>query len=123
MIDSQSNRQPEAMGGTARPFDAMHLAGSAYASDEGVPVRSRHRFSRHQRSTINKGILLFVLTLVLCQLWLFTATLNAYLGGDRSVIWPGAIASVACLGLNIGLLRYLYRLDEPATPSTGGNPR
>ena len=55
--------------------------------------------------------------LVLGQLWLFTATLNAYLGGDESVVWPGAIASVACLALNLGLLRHLYYLEEPAPSS------
>jgi hypothetical protein len=38
--------------------------------------------------------------------------MNAYLGGDESVIWPAAFASLACLGLNAGLLRYLYRIDR-----------
>lgn len=94
-----------------------HLAGSGQMTDE-LPVRRRKRFSRHQRVTITQAILLFVFTLVLCQLWLFTATLNAYLGGDAGVVWPGAIASLACLALNIGLLRHLYYLEEPA-PSSG----
>jgi len=44
---------------------------------------------------------------VVLQLWLFTATMNAWLGGDGSVIWPGLLASAACLLLNLGLLRYL----------------
>lgn len=78
-----------------------------------TPPPGRRRFSRHQRITIAKAILPFSLMLVLCQLWLFTATLNAYLGGDQSVVWPGAIASIVCLGLNFGLLRYLSRLEEP----------
>lgn len=80
-------------------------------------TRSSRRFSRHQRATITQAILVFVFTLVLCQLWLFTATLNAFLGGDESVVWPGAIASVACLALNLGLLRHLYYLEEPAPSS------
>jgi hypothetical protein len=46
------------------------------------------------------------------QLWLLTATMNAYLGGDESVIWPAAGASLLCLLLNAGLLRYLYQLDR-----------
>jgi uncharacterized protein DUF6755 len=53
-----------------------------------------------------------VLMLVILQLWLLTATMNAYLGGDRSVIWPAAIASLVCLVLNVGLLRYLYQMDR-----------
>lgn len=57
-------------------------------------------------------MLAFVLMLVLLQLWLLTATMNAYRGGDESVIWPAAGASLFCLLLNAGLLRYLYRLDQ-----------
>lgn len=103
------------MNDAQRAYNAQHMSGTADKSDS--PARRRRRFSRHQRTTITHGILLFVITLVLCQLWLFTATLNAYLGGDESVVWPGAIASIACLALNIGLLRHLYYLEEPATPS------
>jgi hypothetical protein len=69
-------------------------------------------FSREQRSTIIYGMLGFTVVIVILQLWLLTATMNAYLGGDASVVWPAAIASVACLLLNVGLLRYLARLDR-----------
>jgi hypothetical protein len=69
-------------------------------------------FSRAQRTTVMYGMLAFVLTLVVLQLWLLTATMNAYLGGDDSVIWPAAGASLFCLLLNLGLLRYLYHLDR-----------
>jgi hypothetical protein len=37
--------------------------------------------------------------------------MNAYLGGDRAVLVPAALASLGCLGLNLGLLWYLFRLD------------
>ena len=69
-------------------------------------------FTRQQRTTILNGMLAFVLMLVLLQLWLLTATMNAYLGGDESVIWPAAGASFVCLLLNLGLLRYLYHLER-----------
>ena len=69
-------------------------------------------FTREQRITIVYGILCFVLILVILQLWLLTATMNAYLGGDDGVIWPAAAASLACLLLNAGLLRYLYRMER-----------
>ena len=69
-------------------------------------------FSRQQRTTVIHGMLAFVLMLVVLQLWLLAATMNAYLGGDESVIWPAAGASVFCLLLNAGLLRYLYHLDR-----------
>jgi hypothetical protein len=74
---------------------------------------SVHRpFARQQRSTIVLGMLAFVLMLVVLQLWLLTATMNAYLGGDESVIWPAAAASLFCLLLSAGLLRYLSHIER-----------
>ena len=69
-------------------------------------------FSREQRLTVVYGILGIVLMIVMLQLWLLIATMNAYLGGDHSVIWPAALASLVCLALNAGLLRYIYRMDR-----------
>jgi hypothetical protein len=62
---------------------------------------------RDQRTTIVSGVLCFVLTLVVLQLGLLTATMNAWLGGDDSVVWPALGASLVCFLLNLGLLRYL----------------
>jgi hypothetical protein len=73
------------------------------------PVRP---FTREQRATIVYGMLAFVLILVILQLWLLTATMNAYLGGDETVIWPATGASVLCLLLNVGLWRYLIRMER-----------
>lgn len=73
---------------------------------------NRPRFTRSQRMTIVAGILSFVIIIVVLQLWLFTATMNAFLGGDDSVLWPAALASLICLGLNAGLLWYLARLED-----------
>ena len=78
-------------------------------------MSARRPFSRAQRSTIVNGMLAFVIVLVVLQLWLLTATMNAYLGGDRSIIWPAAFASLACLLLNAGLLRYLYHMERTRT--------
>jgi hypothetical protein len=72
----------------------------------------RRPFTREQRSTIVYGMLGFVVILVVLQLWLLTATMNAYLGGDEGVVWPAAAASLACFLLNLGLLRYLGRLTR-----------
>ena len=70
-------------------------------------------FTREQRTTIVHGIVSIVLILVVLQLWLLTATMNAFLGGDEGVIWPAAGASTVCLLLNLGLLRYLYQIERP----------
>ena len=67
----------------------------------------RPPITRQQRTTIVYGILCIVLVIDVLQLWLLTATMNAYLGGDSSVVWPAAGASLVCLALNVGLLRYL----------------
>jgi hypothetical protein len=75
-------------------------------------MTSHRPFTRAQRGTIVTGMLAFVVVLVVLQLWLLTATMNAYLGGDEAVIWPAAITSAACLVLNLGLLRYLYHLER-----------
>ncbi len=72
----------------------------------------RRPFTREQRSTIVYGMLGFVVILLVLQLWLLTATMNAYLGGDDGVVWPAAVASLACFLLNLGLLRYLGRLTR-----------
>jgi hypothetical protein len=69
-------------------------------------------FTREQRTTVIYGMLAFILILVILQLWLLTATMNAYLGGDEAVIWPAAAASIFCLLLNLGLLRYLYYIER-----------
>jgi hypothetical protein len=69
-------------------------------------------FTRAQRATIVNGMLAFVLMLVVLQLWLLTATMNAWLGGDDSVVWPAAAVSAGGLFLNVGLLTYLGRIER-----------
>jgi hypothetical protein len=69
-------------------------------------------FSREQRATIIYGMLFFVLIVVVLQLWLLTTTMNAWLGGDDSIVWPAAAASAGCLALNVGLFRHLVRIER-----------
>ncbi|HUP47107.1 MAG TPA: DUF6755 family protein [Thermoanaerobaculia bacterium] len=72
----------------------------------------KRAFSRQQKTTIVFGILSIVLTIVILQLWLLTATMNAYLAHQEDVIVPAAIASLICLALNIGLLTYIYKMER-----------
>ena len=83
-----------------------------------MKVSTKRPFSREQRVTIIHGMLMFVLIVVVLQLWLLTATMNAWLGGDESIVWPAAAASAAGFALNVGLLRYLARIDR----TRGGAP-
>jgi hypothetical protein len=75
-------------------------------------VSERRRLSRAQRTPILSGIISIVVLIVVLQLWLFTATMNAYLGGDYGMAAPAAGVSVICLLLIVGLLRYVYRFDR-----------
>ena len=72
----------------------------------------RRAFSRKQKTTIVFGILSIVVMIVVLQLWLLTATMNAFLAGQERVIIPAAIASIVCFALNAGLLRYIYRMER-----------
>lgn len=69
------------------------------------------RFTRQQRMPIVVAILCIVITVVVMQLWLLTATMDAYLRNDAKILLPAALASLACLALNAGLLLHLRRLD------------
>lgn len=68
----------------------------------------RLRMVRAQRMPIINAMLAFVVLIVILQFWLLTATMNAYLGGDTTMVVPAAVVSAACLGLNAGLLWYLF---------------
>jgi len=78
-------------------------------------MAGRRPFTRDQRTTIIYGMIAFVLILLVLQLWLLTATMNAFLGGDDGVVWPAAGASLLCLLLNLGLLRYLGRMTRASS--------
>lgn len=76
------------------------------------PTRTApRRLGRQQRSTIVSAVLCIVITIVVLQLWLLSATMEAFLRGDGDVLLPAAAASLVCLALNVGLLLHLRRLD------------
>jgi hypothetical protein len=68
--------------------------------------------TRRQKDTIYAGMFCVVGLLVVLQLWLLTATMNAFLGGDDSVVWPAAVASFGCLLTNLWLFRRLVYLER-----------
>ena len=70
------------------------------------------RLTRSQMGTIIGGICLIVALLVVMQLWLLTATMNAWLGGDWTIVWPAALASLACFAVNLWLLRRIFYLQR-----------
>jgi hypothetical protein len=83
-----------------------------------MSVSAKRPFTRDQRITIINGMLVFVLIVLVLQLWLLTATMNAWLGGDDSIVWPAAVASAAGLALNAGLYGYLRRIERTRKSGT-----
>ncbi len=77
----------------------------------------RRPISRDQRTTIVYGIFCFVALIVVLQLWLLTATMNAWLGGDSSILVIAAAVSFAGFAINCGLLWYLYAVERQAKGS------
>jgi len=57
------------------------------------------------------GAMVLIVLLLIVQIWLLSATLEAYLGGHREAAVPGAIISsilfLACLGLYL----FVDRID------------
>lgn len=74
-------------------------------------MRRAGSFARSQRVTIATAVLLFVVLIVVLQLWVLVATVNAYQGGDTGVALPAALVSSALVLLNLGLLRYVRRFE------------
>jgi len=68
--------------------------------------------SGDQGTTMMYVTLVFVLIVVALQVWLFTSTINAWVDGDDSVVWPAAAVSAAGFALNIGLLGHLARTER-----------
>src|SRR5581483_8657709 len=72
---------------TAAPPLGSHSPGGSrpahFRHRNGAPdPMTGPRFALHQRKTIVSGILTLVLILAILQLWLLSATMNAYLAGD-----------------------------------------
>jgi hypothetical protein len=67
--------------------------------------------TRQQGSVLFAGVLILIGTLVIIQLWLLTAALEALLAGTLEVLVPAALSSAVLLGVNALLLRYVVSFD------------
>lgn len=67
--------------------------------------------TRQQGSTLFSAILVLLATLVVIQLWLVAAALDALLAGQTAALVPAAVASGALFILNGGLLWYVISFD------------
>ncbi len=72
--------------------------GTVFATGWELRHDVKPKLNRDQKVTILDGVNSLVTLLVVLQLWLLTATMNAWLGGDTQVVWPAAAASFGLFG-------------------------
>lgn len=65
-----------------------------------------------QGTTLFSGICLLIGLLLISQLWLLAAALDAALSGEARLAIPASIASAALFALNAGLLWYVIDFDR-----------
>ena len=72
--------------------------------------------ARRKRRVAVDAALLLVVVLLMVQMWLLTATLEAYLAGHHDTALPGALASFVLLLACIALYWMVIRLDRAPEP-------
>ncbi|MGH9722702.1 MAG: DUF6755 family protein, partial [Bryobacteraceae bacterium] len=83
--------------------------------DTGQPLAGppRRTLSHPQECRSRRRSCALCLLIVILQLWLLTATMEAFLGGEHPIVIPAALASLGCFALNFGLLfRYRRELER-----------
>jgi len=65
-----------------------------------------------QGTTLFTGICLLNAVVLIIQLWLLGAALDAALGGEPRLAVPASIASAVLFSLNAGLLWYVFDFDQ-----------
>lgn len=63
------------------------------------------------------GAISLIAILLVVQMWLLTATLEAFLAGHYEVAAPGALLSGALFAASFGLYRFIEAIDRAATGS------
>ena len=70
--------------------------------------------TRRQGLTLVTAICLLMGVLLIIQLWLVSAALDALLSDDIGVLIPSAAVSAALAAVNAGLLWYVFTFDRRA---------
>ena len=68
--------------------------------------------TRQQGSTLFSAVLVLIAILVVIQLWLVAAAVDALMARQTTVLMPTAVASCVLLVLSGGLLWYVVSFDE-----------
>lgn len=70
--------------------------------------------TRRQGLSLLTALCLLIGVLLIIQLWLVSAALDALLSGDLGVLVPSAIVSAALAAANAGLLLYVLAFNRRA---------
>lgn len=65
-----------------------------------------------RRKTALDGIAALVILLLIVQVWVLSATLDAFLAGHRDAALPGAITSGILFAATAGLYWFVQRIDR-----------
>ena len=74
---------------------------------------------REQGLTLFTGFLWLIGVVVVVQLWLVTAALEALLGGHKAVLLPAACVSAALAAINAALVAFVFRVDNRIRAEVG----
>lgn len=67
---------------------------------------------RNRRLTALDGAMALIILLLVVQVWLLSATLDAFLAGHRDVALPGAIVSGILFLICFALCQFVVRLER-----------
>jgi hypothetical protein len=70
----------------------------------------------HRSLTAIDGAIALIAVLLIVQMWLLTATLEAFLAGHAEPVMPAAILSAVLFGACFGLYLFIERVDQPRRP-------
>lgn len=72
--------------------------------------------ARRKRRTAIDAALLFVVIMLIVQMWLLTATLESHLAGHDGVTLPAFLASALLFFACVGVYWLIVRLDQAPEP-------
>ena len=79
-------------------------------------MKPLHQEARKKRRVAIDAALLFVLILLVTQMWLLTATLESYLAGHRDAALPGLLVSAVLFLACYAIYRFVVHLDRAPEP-------
>jgi hypothetical protein len=78
---------------------------------------------RKKRHIAIDAAMLFVIIMLVTQMWLLTATLESYLAGHRDVALPGLVVSAVLFAGCAAIYRFVMRLDRAPESEQESQPR